>query len=283
MKKHFLAACLAVIPGLSQADWSGEIAGVKLGMTLDQAKAAVAKANPKLQIEDKKTPDGAPWGFVALDATGADNQWNVDYVVVAVDNGKVWYAGRRQLYPEGARPSVKAFFEALGQKYEPFNVYPDTGREKTLRQIEASGKFALANGYSGAWVYDRSGKPNEAACRVSGWEAFDAVPAHSRLKTDPVLVKAGLAGQLFGNGGYSFTDLKLPKVAVPTCGRRAVFAVSGVGPNGLAKPDFVASMGIWAADLSGQYDRALAQKQAAEAQQRQATQAELAKGAKPSF
>jgi len=283
MNKHFIAALLIAVSCLARADWSGEIAGVKLGMTAEQAKAAITKAVPKLQIEEKKTRDGALWGYVAMDASGADNKWGADYVVAALDDGKVWYVGRRQVFPEGGRPTVNAFFDALEQKYDKFNVFPDSGREKSLQQIRASGKLPMDH-YSGAWIYDRSGKADERACQSNTWEAFESVPIHTRLRTDPALAKAGLHGLLFADGTQRYTGFGFPTVATGTCGRRAMFYVS-TGPNGSqsGKPEFVGSMSIWAADMAIKYDRVMAQKKAAEDQKKQAAAAELGKNVKPSF
>lgn len=278
MKRYFLAAMLAVLPCLSQADWSGEIAGVTLGMSAEQARAAVMKVNARFQLEDKKATDGTPWGFVALDVTGDDKRWGADYVVVSLENGKVWYVGRRQIFPEGGRPTVKSFFEAIEQRYGKFNVFMDSGREKYYQELKTSG-LLRGSSYGGIWWFDRAGKPDERACAAKEFEFLTEVPRHSRFGIDPFMQK--VYARLANVNGTAFG---LPNKASGSCGRRAQFyATPGQDSHDSGRPEFIGSVTVWAADMSVKFDRVMAQQAAVENAKKQALAAEQAKAIKPSF
>jgi hypothetical protein len=135
-----LASGLLPIPPLPEAD----VAGVRLGGSLDEAKEAMLRANPALTFTPvKREPDGNGregdtadyYGIVASTKSGDDR-----FTVFVDHNDRVWRVARTKRFKEGPRLLVAEFKEAARKKYGT----PSSEREGGLSWLfDASG--ALAN------------------------------------------------------------------------------------------------------------------------------------------
>jgi hypothetical protein len=124
-----------------------DIAGVTIGSSLAEAKAAIAKANPDYKISSlmlttgqeagvtAKTDDRMPW-------TGTTNAGGPSDEFAALQNesGKVWFIARVQRFDEGGRIKIDALKAALTEKF---------GKPSSTSNI-------MGLGFS--WQYDRNGK-----------------------------------------------------------------------------------------------------------------------------
>jgi hypothetical protein len=123
-----------------------DVAGVTLGMTLDQAKAAIAKVNPKYEFEPMKDKQGKVIGWQALVPsprfTGlAAKRMAPDVFWALADTraGTTWYVARKQLFGDDSASVDKAkMVKAFTDKFGP----PSVGTERDA--------FFY-------WMYDRGG------------------------------------------------------------------------------------------------------------------------------
>ena len=128
----------------AQAD---DIAGVSIGSSMEEAKAAISKANPNYKLSPLMLTNGKEAGVTAvtgdrLPGTGTTNSGGAsdEFVALQTDAGKIWFVARVQRFDEGGRIGVDAFKGALTEKFG--NPSPSVD----------------LMGLSMSWQYDRDGK-----------------------------------------------------------------------------------------------------------------------------
>lgn len=281
MYRDFFAACLLAVPCLCWGDWTGDIAGIKLGMTADEAKAAVLRTSPRMLIDDRRMADGTPWGFVGLDASEAapmDQTSNngqkikVDYVVVSFEEGKVWYVGRRQVFPEGAQPLGNKVLDALLQKYGRPNEFWD---KTAPNDIQNALKLYLSNssGYAlvrGGWIHDRKGNQQVNACRgEGGGYSSEPVPKHSFLDqpmgTGPTAEQDWYKRSVVDRLARDINHFTMPTNFFSNCGKVAHFSIGESVDNST----FTKSVTVVAFDSAKKYDKLLAMQKGEQAKKNQ--------------
>lgn len=119
---------LLPVPNLPNAD----VAGVRLGGSLEEAKAAIRKANPALSFtsytydlaRDECASRTGPQGnkalcLVARGIVATTTARDDEFVVFADQIGRVWYVSRKKTLKEGPRFEVSEFIETARRKYGP--------------------------------------------------------------------------------------------------------------------------------------------------------------------
>ena len=142
-----LAACIFVVLASVSAQAADDIAGVSIGSSLEEAKAAISKANPNYQLSPLMLTNGKEAGVTAvtgdrLAGTGIMNSGGAtdEFVALQTDAGKIWFVARVQRFDEGGRIGVEAFKDALTEKFG------------------SPSPSVNLMGLSMSWQYDRSGK-----------------------------------------------------------------------------------------------------------------------------
>lgn len=266
MFRGFAATCLLVVPCLCWGDWTGDIAGIKLGMTANEAKAAVLRMSPKMLIDDKRMADGTPWGFIGLDASEVEpmnqssthgQKMKVDYVVVSLDEGRVWYVGRRQVFPEGGQPLGNKVLDALLQKYgRPNEFWGNTAPNdinNALKQYSSNpGGYGVARG---SWTYDRNGNLQVNACQGEGGGQPEPVPKHSFLEQPmgrgPSAEQDWYKRSVVDKLARDINHFTIPTSFFTNCGKVAYFSIGG----SLYNSTFTQSVTTVAFDSAKRYDR----------------------------
>ncbi len=139
------AGVFAVLP--SVAARADDIAGVSIGSSMAEAKAAISKANPNYKLSPLMLTNGKEAGVTAvtgdrLPGTGITNPGGAsdEFVALTTDAGKIWFVARVQRFDDGGRIGVDALKEALTEKF---------GTPSPSVSIM---------GLSMSWQYDRDGK-----------------------------------------------------------------------------------------------------------------------------
>lgn len=125
---------LLPVPVLPDVD----VAGVRLGGSLAEAKAAMQRANSALIFEpvNERTDRGSVFWSGVVAATQEEDDI---FVVFADHDDKVWYVWRHKTYQNGPRFQLSEFFESALKKYGPASEeHPKAG---WLRwEYDASGR-----------------------------------------------------------------------------------------------------------------------------------------------
>ncbi|NIE72895.1 hypothetical protein F3J45_00225 [Pantoea sp. Ap-967] len=169
---------------------ASDIAGVALGVSLDEAKAAIADANPNFKVTPLMLVGGQEAGVTAktddrMPSTGINNSGGPsdEFAALLNDSGKVWFVARAQRFDKGGRIDLESFKQTLIEKFGQPSDHSIIG----------------AQGYT--WQYDRTG---------TQWTGKGPAPCQ-------------------GNGTYSTipgVSLTAPRSFSPKCGK--IVSVSAV-------------------------------------------------------
>ena len=165
-----LALILTLMPAAAWGNpFEFDLAGLKLGMSAEEARAVVEKKEQAYQFDEFKK-DGRITGFNARVPHPRMSRETVDSILVLVneDTG-VWLIGRSQDYLDGSRPTVAAFIESLEKKYcQKWNGKPNPR-------------------YNHSWAFDREGR------YLAGQEARKCLSLHNAGGQRVAAAAGGLA------------------------------------------------------------------------------------------
>jgi hypothetical protein len=143
-----IMAALIVGPAANAAEPNLDVAGVKIGMSLDNAVAALKADNPKFYVNvvshqwEGFTAPLHPFVQAQFNGTDPGESESMSLLVtMAPGPGQVWGIDRLCGYPADKRPATVNIVSALRQKYGPENVPP--GQSLQTQNL--------------AWVYDETG------------------------------------------------------------------------------------------------------------------------------
>lgn len=100
-----------VLIGCGSATSADDIAGLKIGMTPEEARQALPRINPKFKIVESSGPR---WNTLTMNASVPDERIVLRFTET---QPKAWFIGRSIVYPKGQRPTKENLHKDLIAKY----------------------------------------------------------------------------------------------------------------------------------------------------------------------
>ena len=160
--KNIQTLFLAVIISISSNSWAYDIAGIKLGSSVEEAFDAFKKLKGSYKIINHKSSDGQLTGFVATtgvqrtDMSSQLSGYVADEIKVAKSEAEsVWFIGRFQQFSKNERFDPKTLLSSISSKYgaESYfvNMY-DPQWKSNANNIGPQSRFEMS------WEYYPNGK-----------------------------------------------------------------------------------------------------------------------------